>query len=130
MQLLYASQQPSNLAMVLNKMKGTKQPTYNVVKPIQQHRTAAFEGFHNVSSSKVGKKRKTRDVEDGAAGERTQDDDEAQVVHNFLRQQLQRERGTYRRTYAVEMMMQTKKLLMRMKELMKTKALIEGNAEI
>ena len=91
LQLIYASQQPSNLAMVLNKMKGTKQPTYNVVKPIQQHRTAAFEGFHNVSSSKVGQKRKTRDVEDGAAGKRTQDDDEAQVVHN-LRQQLQRER--------------------------------------
>jgi len=91
LQLIYASQQPSNLAMVLNKMKGTKLPTYNVVKPIQQHHTAAFEGFHNVSSSKVGQKRKTRDVEDGAAGKRTQDDDEAQVVHN-LRQQLQRER--------------------------------------
>ena len=89
LQLIYASQQPSNLAMVLNRMNGTKQPTYNVVKPIQQHRTAAFEGF--VSSSKVGQKRNTRDDEDGAAGERTQDDDQAQVVQK-LRQQLQRER--------------------------------------
>ena len=91
LQLIYASQQPSNLAIVMNRMNDTKQPTYNVVKPIKQHRTAAFEGFHNVSSSKVGQKRNTRDDEDGAAGERTQDDDQAQVVQN-LRLQLQRER--------------------------------------
>jgi len=91
LQLIYASQQPNNLAMVLNRKQGTQQPNY-VVRGTQQHLNTAFFGteqavFHQVSSSsssKVGQKRNTRGDDDGDGGA----DEEVQK----LRLELQKEK--------------------------------------
>ena len=102
LQLIFASQQPNNLAMVLNnsRMKDTQQPNYVVRGKQQQHRNTAFVGaeqapFHKVSSSSstVGQKRNTRgdDDGDGGADEDAQQVYELQVVQN-LRLQLQEEK--------------------------------------